>query len=266
MANSKYDVKLGLIGSNIAHSESPSIFKKARPNWDYELIDVENFEDGYIRFITGDFNAVNVTAPFKIKAFEKAVHSDPLCEIIGASNLLIKEDSLIKAYNTDVLGATTCLKMALKSCYSDRKAEEVSVLILGLGGAGKAAAVASLMLGLKTTGLNRNTDISIAFKNRLQKGLSNDNKSGSTNKYIIEGLEIDDVNREDFSLRSIIENHDIIIYTLPIPLPFIEKIDFKKKVVIEANYHHPSFPLVPCKKYIGGYIWLHAQAQPLLSL
>lgn len=276
MEKEKHILKLGLIGNNISHSQSPSIFKKAHPDWIYDLIDITDFEKGYNIFIQKNYDAVNITAPFKTEAFKKANTADIVCELIGASNLLIKEKNLeskeiIKAYNTDVLGATTCLKAILKSLhnfdipYSSENEKEIAskyrVLNIGLGGAGKAATVASLMMGFETTCINRSTQTTIDFKARLEKGVEREDR-----KYNLTNLEIDDIERDGFSLRKIISEHDIIIYSLPLSLPFIEKIDFSEKAVIEANYHNPSFPKVKCNKYIGGEVWLHAQAQPLLSM
>lgn len=259
-------LKLGLIGSNIAHSESPAIFKKAHPDWTYNLIDVKNFREGFEIFLNEGYDAVNVTAPYKTEAFESADSADTLCEIIGASNLLIREEGKTRAYNTDVIGATTCLKSVLKR-FDCNDTKKIKVLVMGLGGAGKAATAASLMLGFETSVINRSYETTQKFQERLSKGITETDNSGKAiSKYTLDGLKIDDINREGFLLREIIKDHDIIIYTLPLGFSFLERIDFSDKAVIEANYHSPSFPNLKCKYYVNGRIWLQAQAQPLLSL
>lgn len=248
--------KLGLIGKNIAHSKSPEIFKKAHPNWIYNLIDVESFADGFSIFKEEGYDAVNVTAPFKTEAFEAADTSEDLCFATGASNLLIKEDGKIKAYNTDILGATTCLKTLLSSHFRTEDTSKLKVLNIGLGGAGKAATVASLMMGFPTMCVNRTTQVMVEFKERVSKS-----------NFDFPELEIDSLDRDGFSLSEAVENHDIIIYSLPIHLDSIKEIDFSNKAVIEAAYHNTTFPdNTICAKYIGGEVWLHAQAQTLLSL
>lgn len=273
-------LKLGLIGRNIAHSQSPAIFKKAHPDWEYDLIDVDSFTKGFRIFMSEAYDAVNVTAPFKTEAFNMADSADAVCSIIGASNLLVKEGGLVKAYNTDVLGAMTCLDLVLKKHYGGSvEPGSLKVLNIGLGGAGKAATVAALLMGFRTSGINRSFRVTAEFKDRLDAvapaNIGSDDTGHSQNAgfsvtesqcRLLHSLTVDDVDREGFSLRKIIADNDIIIYSLPVALPFIEKVDFSEKVVIEPNYHNPSFPDVRCAKYIGGEVWLHAQAQMLLSM
>ena len=65
--------KFGLIGHPIAHSLSPALFKAAYDGkYAYDLIEGEDFETSYRRFIE-EYDAINVTAPFKEAAFAKAV-------------------------------------------------------------------------------------------------------------------------------------------------------------------------------------------------
>ena len=63
--------KFGLIGCPIAHSMSPALFKAAYDGaYDYDLIEGE-FDDVYLRFLN-EYDAINVTAPFKEIACSKA--------------------------------------------------------------------------------------------------------------------------------------------------------------------------------------------------
>ena len=60
--------KFGLIGHPIAHSLSPALFKAAfGGRYTYDLIEEEDFEKAYGRFLE-EYDAINVTAPFKESA------------------------------------------------------------------------------------------------------------------------------------------------------------------------------------------------------
>lgn len=109
----------------------------------YELIEEQTFSDAWQRF-TGEFDGVNVTAPFKEDAFRAAKLHSPECEAIGAANILIKTEDGVMAHNSDYLAVRECLK----SCGG-------KALVAGWGGAGKAAECAARSLGLDVTVCNR---------------------------------------------------------------------------------------------------------------
>ena len=63
--------KFGLIGHPIAHSQSPALFKAGYGGkYAYDLIEGEDFEASYQNFLDS-YDGINVTAPFKEKAFAK---------------------------------------------------------------------------------------------------------------------------------------------------------------------------------------------------
>ena len=96
--------KFGLIGHPIAHSLSPALFKAGYDGrYPYELIETEDFEEAYRRFLDG-YDGINVTAPFKELAYAKADILSEECRIIKATNLLVRTPEGIKAYNSDYLG------------------------------------------------------------------------------------------------------------------------------------------------------------------
>ena len=129
-------MRFGLIGHPIAHSLSPALFKAGyEGRYPYELIEGENFEESYRKFLE-EYDGINVTAPFKELAFAKADILSPECETVGATNLLVKTPQGMKAFNSDFLG----VRMWLEEVAAEVLTEKISVLIVGLGGAGKAAA------------------------------------------------------------------------------------------------------------------------------
>lgn len=66
---------------------------------------------GNIEKVKGDeFLGCAVTKPNKIKVLEYLDGMDPLCERIGSSNTVVKEDGKLIGYNTDALGFYESIK------------------------------------------------------------------------------------------------------------------------------------------------------------
>ncbi|MBO6045251.1 MAG: hypothetical protein J6P69_05315, partial [Bacteroidales bacterium] len=105
--------EFGLIGHPIEHSQSPRLFEAAyHGKYGYDLIQGKYFEESYARFLKG-YKAINVTAPFKEKAYEKAdIVSGPVA-LTGAANILVKTDEGVKAYNSDFTGVILTVAEAL---------------------------------------------------------------------------------------------------------------------------------------------------------
>lgn len=226
-------MKFGLIGHPIAHSLSPALFKAGYDGkYPYELIKTADFEEAYQRFVDG-YDGINVTAPFKEMAYAKADSLSEECQIIKATNLLIKTPEGIKAYNSDYLGCRMWLS----------EVAAIKALIVGVGGAGKAAAAAAESLGMEVIRMNR------TVRDEQTRPLS------------------------DF--RECFREADIVIYNIPTAIPELEELteaDFtpgKPKYIMEANYKNPSFDDTfikrmkaanPLTEYTGGRTWLLYQA------
>ena len=116
-------------------------------------------------------------------------------------------------------------------------------LIVGLGGAGKAAAAAAESLGMEVIRMNRTIK--------------------------------DDTTRPLDDFRECFREADIIIYNIPAAIPSLNELtdkDFatgKPKFIMEANYKNPSFDEAfinrmkeanPLAEYTGGKTWLLYQA------
>ena len=235
--------KFGLIGHPIEHSLSPALFKAAYGGrYPYELIQEEDFQKAYGRFLE-EYDGVNVTAPFKELAFRQADIAAEECRIIGAANILLKTPGGVVAYNSDYRGVRKWLKEVAEELHK----EDIKVLVVGYGGAGKAAAAAGRSLQMDVTVVNRTA------KEEDIKPLS----------YFGQGF------RES----------DIIIYTLPVPLKHIDMLtkedwmggkEPKPKYILEANYKDPCFSLSSDRmmysihndkiRFVEGRLWLLYQA------
>ncbi len=237
--------KFGLIGHPISHSLSPKLFKAAYDGkYEYDLIEGEFFEKSYQTFIS-DYEGINITAPFKEDAWKKADIRTNSCKKIGAANILHKKDGKIIAHNSDHSGIINSLKPY-------NLPAKTKALIVGCGGAGKAAVVAALDLGFEVSLYNRT-------QSRAQTWLK---AAGITN-------EVKFINEVDFS--SSFRDSELIIYTLPGMCEGLQTAlneDFiKSQIIFEANYKNPVFSgeiLERLKKnegkYISGREWLLYQA------
>ena len=230
--------KFGLIGHPIAHSLSPALFKAGYDGkYPYDLIEGDDFEASYQRFIE-DYDGINVTAPFKELAFAKADLLSEECRNIKATNLLIKTPEGIKAYNSDYLGVRKWLEEVRTETAGDLK-----VLIVGMGGAGKAAAEAARSLEMNLTLMNRTV--------------------------------YDESIRPLDEFCSQFRESDKVIYNIPAAIPQLEELagsDFgegRPKYTLEANYKNPAFNEVfvkrmteanPLARHTGGRTWLLYQA------
>ena len=272
--------KFGLIGHPIAHSLSPALFKAGYDGrYPYELIETEDFEEAYRRFLDG-YDGINVTAPFKELAYAKADILSEECRIIKATNLLVRTPEGVKAYNSDYLGVRMWLmevaeglKRTPPTSWAPPPAARgvarfstppqphstARVLIVGTGGAGKAAAVAAASLGMDLILMNRSMEKAEAVAESV---------AAMDPAPAVEVRPL-----EDF--RECFRTADIVIYNIPSAIPALAELsaeDFNPghhKFILEANYKNPSFdkelimkmmtanPEASCTK---GTTWLLYQA------
>ncbi len=92
---------------------------------------------------------ISITSPFKLAAIDAADELTPRVKLIGATNTLVNENGKWAAHNTDVEGFAVPIREALKA--QGRDVREVRALVVGAGGAGRAALFACKSLGLNVT-------------------------------------------------------------------------------------------------------------------
>ena len=138
------DARLGVIGNPIAHSKSPQMQQPAldaagiAARYVRLMADTEPgaFETLLAELAQRGFIGVNVTVPFKRKAYEAAVSRDALAELSGAVNTLVLKADGWHGYNTDGPGFSRAIE---ETC--GRPLRGMKVLIMGAcGGAGSALA------------------------------------------------------------------------------------------------------------------------------
>ncbi len=274
--------RFGLIGDPIATSLSPALFEAAYSGeFSYDLIQGADFGGSWKAF-EDRYKGINVTAPFKQQSFSQADIFTAGCRKIGAANIIVKTDDGILADNSDFTGVILSIAEAyvpgivrefyekygikahikihqyVKQALTMLFSRKPQALIVGCGGAGRAAAVAAAELGFDTALMNRTGE-------KAQKMADEMPEYG----FIVDQL-------SDF--RAAVKECDLVIYTLPVALDDISCLtveDFEGedrytwprpgKVILEANYKTPSFrdrTLVNAAgaQYVPGLRWLLYQA------
>ncbi|MBR5364565.1 MAG: shikimate kinase [Oscillospiraceae bacterium] len=123
----EFKTPYGLIGRKLGHSISPEIHA-ALGNPHYSLYELEPEEMPEFLADTR-LKALNVTIPYKIAVIPLCARLDPLAEIIGSVNTLVRQpDNTWKGYNTDAYGLR-CMMRAGGLTF-----EGAHVLLLGNGG------------------------------------------------------------------------------------------------------------------------------------
>lgn len=144
-------IRLGLIGDNIAKSQSPRLHRLAgaqngrRVTYD-QLVPAElgkDFDALFADVAAAGYRGVNVTYPYKERAAAKVIVEDPLVRAIGAVNTVVFDDGGPHGFNTDYSG----FMAAYRRVRGD--AAPGPVLMIGAGGVGKAVAFGLVALGLE---------------------------------------------------------------------------------------------------------------------
>lgn len=255
--------KFALIGSGIQESGSPRLFKAAyNGRYQYDLLDGEEFGPLLQKFKDG-YSAVNVTAPFKLDALAAADSISDAAELCGAANILVKlPGGRIEADNSDFEGVTISLMSAYavadvdvddEDAFADYLAEKTA-LIVGCGGAGKAAAAAAVSLGYgKVILMNRTMEKAEELKEHFCEFFGDD----------LDPEDIQAAPMTDFGKA--FAKADMVVYNLPCPVEGVDSIKDsdlgKDKFVLEANYKTPCLEKYKDRcTYISGLNWLYNQA------
>ena len=146
--------RLAVLGQPIGHSLSPAMHTAAfealgiADEWSYEAIELSpaDFAAGVARMAADGYTGANVTIPHKAAALALACEASEAAAEIGAANTLSFTAGGIVADNTDASGLIASLP---------RDPGGASALILGAGGAGRAAAWALKRAGAEVTVHNR---------------------------------------------------------------------------------------------------------------
>jgi len=134
-----------LLGNPVAHSLSPAMHNAAfqalglTAEYHAERVDRAALPRTVGRLRAAPYLGANVTVPHKEAVASLVDSVTDEAEAIGAVNTLVREDAMLRGYNTDARGLLAALESTLGLVpYGMR------ILLLGAGGAARAAAVALL--------------------------------------------------------------------------------------------------------------------------
>ena len=131
--------KYGCIGKKLTHSFSREIHSRLA-DYKYDLIELS--EDEIRPFLQKkDFEAVNVTIPYKQTVIPYLDSISDIAERIGAVNTIVNRDGKLYGYNTDYYGMKALIERVGVSLKGKK------VLILGTGGTSKTATVVAADIG-----------------------------------------------------------------------------------------------------------------------
>ena len=139
-----------VIGDPIAHSKSPLIhnfwLEKLGIDAEYRacLVRPDELADYFARR-RGDaeWRGCNVTIPHKVSAMEHVRVRKGTRMMVGAINTVVRgPDSRLEGANTDIVGIVRPLEAI--------GASGGTMVVIGAGGAARAAVAASLMLGMRS--------------------------------------------------------------------------------------------------------------------
>jgi shikimate dehydrogenase len=149
----------GVLGFPVGHSRSPAMmnaaFDQLGLDWRYVKLPVppERFAETVRALPASGYRGANVTIPHKIAAHDLADGLSEPARAIGAVNTLIFDDGRIVADNTDAGGVLDALGGEVPA----------TALVLGAGGAGRAAVWALREAGAEVAVWNRTSERAAAL-------------------------------------------------------------------------------------------------------
>lgn len=233
-------------GNPVFQSKSPLIFNTAF----HEL----GMEAHYVRLAASTaaevmatarevgIRGLNITAPFKTDVLEYVDEIDEGAQRVGSINTIVKRDSSYIGYNTDIEGVTR----AVKEAGFDPAGKKA--VVLGAGGAGRAAAYALVRAGSRVTIVNRTFERAQAAAERLR----------------CEALPRD-------RARDAIKGARLLVSAVSTESSLIDPALLRRDmIVLDANYGRPSQLVSEAaragSRLIDGREWLLNQALPAFEL
>ena len=149
----------GLIGDPVEHTMSPAMHNAAfaRMGLDYVYVPFRVKPEDLPQAIAGmralNIRGLNVTIPHKVAIIPLLDELDPLAERIGAVNTVVNDNGVLQGFNTDAIGFLE----ALTRKGVEPKAKRV--VVLGAGGAGRAASFVLAERGAHLVILSRKLEL-----------------------------------------------------------------------------------------------------------
>ena len=150
--------KYGCIGKKLTHSFSKEIHARLA-DYKYELIELDE-EEIKPFFDKRDFEAINVTIPYKQTVIPFLDSVSEIAQRIGAVNTIVNKGGKLCGYNTDYYGMKALIERA------GLEMQGKKVLILGTGGTSRTARVVAADMGA--------ADVSVVSRRKTDEFISYD--------------------------------------------------------------------------------------------
>ena len=141
-------MRCGLLGEKLGHSYSPAIHAELA-DYAYKLYEVA--PDALAAFLTGgDFDALNVTIPYKKAVIPYCAALSPIAQKLGSVNVLVRRpDGTLYGDNADAFGFEYLVR------HSGVDIAGKKALVLGNGGASATIQAVLAQLGARVTVISR---------------------------------------------------------------------------------------------------------------
>jgi 3-dehydroquinate dehydratase/shikimate dehydrogenase len=214
-----------LVGDPVEHSLSPRLHNGLYRQLGFEALyltfQVDDFGSFWLEMVEGGIlerfgmplAGMSVTMPHKEIALAVAGASSPLAERIGAANTLIRREGVWEAETTDPEGVTRALE------HRGIELDGRQALVVGVGGAGRSAAVGLDRAGATVQLTNRTAERGRIAANRLEMSF----------------VQVEDVD---------VSSYDVLVNATPLgrapqqSLPLDLDRAREGAVVIDLNYSH----------------------------
>lgn len=226
----------------VSQSKSPVLFHAAyHGKYKYALFPAATAAEAMRLFHAHGLSGMNVTMPLKELMLPFVATSDGDAALLQAVNTVVWQQGALRGYNTDVQGVAGALAEAGITVSGRR------CVVLGAGGAGRAAACALAHAGATLTIANRTAD-----------------RAEVTAKLF---------RAASLSLTEVLQHSDeyeVIVNTLPAAADVAAHLHLtSQQAVLDADYAHKPLQAL-CRStgatYIDGNRWLLHQAIPAYRL
>ena len=152
-------MRCGLLGEKLGHSYSPAIHAELA-DYAYKLYEVA--PDALAAFLTGgDFDALNVTIPYKKAVIPYCAVLSPIAQKLGSVNVLVRRpDGTLYGDNADAFGFEYLVR------HSGVDIAGKKALVLGNGGASATVQAVLAQLGARVTVISRSGEDNYANLDR----------------------------------------------------------------------------------------------------
>lgn len=163
-------MRLCVIGDPVGHSLSPCIHRRfmercgAAGSYEAVTVTAETLEDLVVQGCRGAWDGCNVTMPLKERILPLLDAVEPWTASCGAVNTVCFRNGRAVGYNTDGPGVVESLRLR------DFAPAGQAALVLGAGGAAKAAALALAQAGCRVTVCARTPEKAAALAARCGGG------------------------------------------------------------------------------------------------